>query len=70
MSFFCYGKYVSEEPNRTKGEGWSTASKLFEAYLPSPTPRIVFTGRPKAALLYSLFGGFRCCAWLFFVIVV
>ena len=48
---------------RTKGEGWSTA-KLFK-------PRGNFiAGRPKAALPFWFFGGYRCGVPLFIVILV
>ena len=36
-----------------------------------PTPISNFNaGLPKAALLFWLFGGFRCGVWLYFVILV
>ena len=50
--------------SRTKGEGWSTAPSW------SPLPVILFAGYPKAALLFLFFGGFRCCVWLFIVLLV
>ena len=43
---------------RTKGEGWSKPPSNFIA------------GRPKAALLFWFFGGFRCGVPLFIVILV
>ena len=39
-------------------------SKLVEA------PSNFIVGRPKAALLFLLFGGLRCVIWLCFVILV
>ena len=48
---------------RSKGEGWSTANKL-------KPPRNFIAGRPKAALLFWFFGGFRCGVPLFMVILV
>ena len=42
---------------RTKGEGWSPPSNLI-------------AGRPKAALLFWFFGGFRCGVPLFIVMLV
>ena len=48
---------------RTKGEGWSTAN-----YLKPPSNFIA--GRPKAALLFWFFGGFRCGVPLFIVMLV
>ena len=47
----------------TKGEGWSTANKL-------KPPSNFIAGCPKAALLFWIFGGFRCGVWLCFVILV
>ena len=38
--------------------------KLVEA------PSNFIAGRPKAALLFWFFDGFRCCVWLCFVILV
>ena len=38
--------------------------KLVEA------PSIFIAGRPKAALLFWFFGGFRCGVWLCFVILI
>ena len=49
---------------RTKGEGWSTANKL------KPPPSNFIAGRPKAALLFWFFGGFRCGVPLFIVMLV
>ena len=48
---------------RPKGEGWSTENLL-------KLPSKFIAGRPKAALLFWLFGGFRCVIWLCFVILV
>ena len=48
---------------RTKGEGWSTANNL-------KPPSNFIAGRPKAALLFWFFGGFRCGVPLFTVILV
>ena len=48
---------------RTKGEGWSTTNK-FEP------PSNFIAGRPKAALLFWFFGGFRCGVPLFIVMLV
>ena len=48
---------------RSKGEGWSAAN-----YLKPPSNFIA--GRPKAALLFWIFGGFRCGVPLFIVILV
>ena len=45
---------------RIKGEGWSTTK----------TPSNCIAGRPKAALLFWFFGGFRCGVPLFIVILV
>ena len=50
---------------RTKGEAWSTANQL-----EPPTPSNFIAGRPKTALLFWVFGGFRCGVWLCFVILV
>ena len=47
---------------RIKGEGWSTANKL-------KPPSNFIAGRPKAALLFWFFGGFRCDVPLFIVIL-
>ena len=49
--------------DRTKGEGWSTAICL------KPVSKSI-AGRPKAALLFWLFSGFRCGVWLFIVLIV
>ena len=46
---------------RPTGEGWSTAN-----YLKPPSNFIA--GRPKVALLFWFFGGFRCGVPLFIVI--
>ena len=48
---------------RTKGEGWSTANLL-------KPPSNFIAGRPKAALLFWFFGGFRCGVPLFIVMLV
>ena len=48
---------------RTKGEGWSTANWLYP-------PSNFIAGRPKAALLFGFFYGFRCGVLLFIVIPV
>ena len=48
---------------RTKGEGWSTTN-----YFKPPSNFIA--GRPKAALLFWFFGGFRCGVPLFIVMLV
>ena len=49
--------------SRTKGEGWSTTNEF--------KPPSNFIGdRPKAALLFWFFGGFRCGVPLFIVILV
>ena len=48
---------------RTKGESWSTAN-----YLKHPSNFIA--SRPKAALLFWFFGGFRCGVPLFGVILI
>ena len=48
---------------RTKGEGWSTANWL-------KPPSNFIAGRPKAALLFWFFGGFRCDVPLFIVMLV
>ena len=53
-------KYLRNQ-SKTKGEGWSIA----------PSPPIYFiTGRPKAALLFWLYVGFRSGMWLCFVTLV
>ena len=46
------------------GGGWSTDRRLVGA------PSNFIAGRPKAALLFWLFGDFRCGALLFMVILV
>ena len=48
---------------RTKGEGWSTANWF-------KPPSSFIAGRPKAALLFWFFGGFRCGVPLFVVMLV
>ena len=48
---------------RTKGEGWSTTNKF------KPHSNFI-AGRPKAALLFWFFGGFRCSVSLFIVMLV
>ena len=48
---------------RTKGEGWSTANLL------KPPASNFIAGRPKAALLFWFFGGFRCGVPLFIVML-
>ena len=48
---------------KTKGEGWSTANY-------SKPPSNFIAGRPKAALLFWFFGGFRCGVPLFIFILV
>ena len=48
---------------RTKGEGLSTANLL-------KPPSNFIAGRPKAALLFWFFGGFRCGVPLFIVLLV
>ena len=54
---------LSDSQGRTKGEGWSTANKF-------KPPSHFIAGRPKAVLLFWFFVGFRCCVWLFFIILV
>ena len=53
---------LSGEPNRTKGEGWSTA----DSFKP---PSNFIVGRPKAALLFWFFGNFTCSVLLCMVIL-
>ena len=48
---------------RTKGEGWSTTNSF-------KPPSNFIAGRPRAALLFWFFGGFRCGVPLFFVMLV
>ena len=48
---------------RSNGEGWSTTDKF-------KPPVIFIAGRSKAALLFWLFGDFRCGALLLMVIHV
>ena len=48
---------------RIKGEGWSTTNQL------KPLSNFI-AGRPKAALLFWFFGGFRCGVPLFIVMLV
>ena len=52
------------------GEGWSTANKLKPPPPPPPPPCKFIAGCPNAALLFWLFGGFRCGVPLFIVILV
>ena len=47
--------------DRTKGEAWSTTNYLKTNFI---------AGRPKAALLFWIFGGFRYGVPLFIVILV
>ena len=52
-----------EEPRHTKDEGWSIANLL-------KPPSNFIAGRPKAALLFWFFGGFRRGVPLFVVMLV
>ena len=54
---------MSEVPNQHLGQGLID-SKIVES------PSNFIAGRPKAALLFWFFGGFRCGLWLSFVIPV
>ena len=57
---------LSDEPRQNQGRGM-VDHKLVKA--PPPPPSNFFAGRPKAALLFWFFGGFRCVP-LFIVILV
>ena len=59
--------YVSDEPRQNKGR-WLVNRKLDEA--PPPLPSNFIVSRPKAALLFWFFGGFRCDVWVFIVLLV
>ena len=68
--FLLFVVFLSGEPkqNQERGRGL-VDSKLVQ--LPPPPPRSNFIAdRPKAALLFWFFGGFRCGVSLFIVILV
>ena len=52
---------MSEEPRQNKGR------ELVDCKLNEAHPSNIIAGRPKTALLFWLFGGFRCGVWLFIV---
>ena len=54
---------MSDEPRQNYGRGL-VDHKLVQA------PSNFIAGRPKAALLFRFFGGFRCCVPLFIVMLV
>ena len=57
-----------KKQSKRKGEGWSNANNL---ELPQPPQTSSFiAGRSNAALLFSIFGGFRCslCCVLLFLL--
>ena len=58
---------MSDEPRQNQGRGL-VDRKLVKA--PPPPPSKFIAGRPKAALLFCFFGGFRCGVSLFIDILV
>ena len=60
---------VFGEPKQKLGRGL-VDNKLFQAPPPPPPPSNFIASRPKAALLFWFFGGFRCSVPLFIVILV
>ena len=61
--FLLYVVVFLMNQSRTKGEGWSTEN-LFKP------PSNYIAGRPKAALLFELFGDFSCDVLLYIVLLV
>ena len=59
---------MSDEPRQNEGRGL-VDHKLVQAP-PPPPPSNFIAGRPKAALLFWFFGGFRCGVPLFIVMLV
>ena len=62
--FLLFVVVLCDEPKQKQGRGF-VDRKLVQA-----PPVIFIAGRPKAALLFWLFGDFRCGALLFMVIHV
>ena len=60
---FCCSYLFFVNQSRAKSEGWSTINE-FKSLIN------FIAGRPKAALLFWFFGGFRCGVPLFTVILV
>ena len=58
---------LSDEPRQNQGRGL-VDRKLVEA--PPPPPSNFIAGRPKAALLFGVFGGFTCGVPFLIVILV
>ena len=66
VSFLLFVVFLlSGEPKQNQGRGL-VDRKLVQA----PPPSNFIAGRPKAALLFWFFGGFRCGVPLFIVIFV
>ena len=60
---------LSDEPRQNQGRGL-VDRKLVKAPPPPPRPSNFIAGRPKAALLFWFFGGFRCGVPIFIVMLV
>ena len=63
--FLLFVFALSDEPKQNQGRGL-VDRKLVHA----PPPSYFIAGRPKAALLFWFFGGFRCGVPLFIVILI
>ena len=61
---------LSDEPGQVQGRGLVDCTLVKAPPPPPPPPSNFIAGRPKAALLFWFFCGFRCGMPLFFVILV
>ena len=68
LCFIRFAFVLSGEPKHNQGRGL-VDQKLVQAP-PPPPPPVIFAGRPKAALLFWFFDGFRCGVPLFIVMLV
>ena len=59
---------LSDEPRQNQGRGLVDRKLVKDP--PPPPPSNFIAGRPKTALLFWFFGGFRCGVPLFIVILV
>ena len=67
--FLLFVVVLSGEPKQIQRRGF-VERKLFQAPPPPPPRSNFIAGRPKAALLFWFFDGFRCGVRLCFVIVL
>ena len=63
----CHVPWIVRRTFLPSAQGGLVDRKLVEA---PPPPSNFIAGRPKAALLFWFFGGFRCGASLFIVMLV